>query len=122
VFEQHESCLFILDSADEIPKGRRDHGGKRRKNATFVHGVQCSGDKDYISVAFVFRCLETTAQVNSATDRVIAPPPKDDKEALRRLERAIVRKRDNKPNSEFKQEVQKLQQCWIELMEGKGWL
>jgi hypothetical protein len=122
IFEQQESCLFILDPADEVPKARRDHGGKRRKNACFVHSIKCSGAKDYISVAFVFRCLCATAQVNSATDRVIPLPPKDEKEKQRRRERGIVRKGDNLPNSQFKQDVQKLQQHWIELMEGKGWL
>lgn len=121
-FNQHEGCLFVLDPADEQPKTRRDHGGRRRKNAAFAHGVACGSDKDYLSIAFVFRCLDAKAFVNSATDRVIPPPPKDEKEKQRRLERALVRKEDNKPNSQLKREVRELQDQWRKLMENKKWL
>ena len=122
VFEQGESCLFILDPADEVPKARRDHGGKRRKNATFVHGVTCGTEKDYISVAFVFRCLETISLVNVTTNRVIAPEPMNENAKQRRLERAMVREEDKKPNSQFQLQVSQIQKQWIELMEKKKWI
>ena len=122
VFNQHEGCLFILDPSDEEHKMRRDHGGSRRKSALFVHGIECGNKTNYLSIAFVFRCLDTTALVNSATDRVIPPPPKNEKEKARRKERAAVRKNDNKQNSQFKKEVREIQQEWIRLMEDKNWL
>ena len=124
VFNQCEGCLFILHPDDEVLKGRRDHGGKRREEATFVHGITCPKREDYLSIAFVFRCLDDSAlsKVNSATDRVIPPPPKTVADKKRRMERAAFRKEDNKPNSEFKKQVKIVQAEWISLLEKKNWL
>ena len=83
-FEQSEGTLFVLDPDDEVPKCRRNKNGCRRQDALFSHGVKTNKEKDYFSVAFIFRCLETTATVDSATDHVVPPQAEALKEKQRR--------------------------------------
>ena len=121
-FEQAEGALFILDPEDEVPKQRRNHGGARRRDANFVHSVKTVRSKDYFSVAFVFRCLETTAIVDSVNDRGVPDAPVTAKEASRRRDRALIRANDNKTGSEFKKQVDTIQAEWRRLMKAKGWM
>jgi len=107
LFEQSEGSLFVLHPDDEVPKQQRNCFGVRKDKALFVHGVTTTHEKDYFSVAFVFRCLETKAVVNATTDRVIAGDSLTEKEARRHQQRSLIRERDSKPNSEFKKKQQK---------------
>lgn len=118
---QEEGSVFLLHPDDEKPKCRRNRHGKRMKSAVFSHGIICPRDMDYFSVAFIFRCVETTAIVNTTTDRVVPPPPVTVADHQRRLERQKIRARDNKARSEFKREVAKVQQEWLRLMKLKNW-
>ena len=61
LYSQEEGCLFILDPSDEHHKMRRDQAGRRRKTKKIVHTVSCGSEKNYISIALIFRCLETIA-------------------------------------------------------------
>ena len=120
-FEQCHGTLFVLHPADETMKNRRNRYGQRREEATFVHRVDTEKDKDYVSIAFVFRSLVTTAEVDSWTDRVVPTEPATAKEAARRRERMELRKQDEKPRSPFMKKVEKVQAEWRRLLELKGW-
>ena len=121
LLQQHGS-VFILDPADEVSTCRRDHSGRRRKNGAFLHGVRCSSGKDYLSIAIIFRCLETTAIVDTATDRVVPEEPKNDAEKETRARRAVIREADMKPGSTFQVQAAKVVDEWIRLMKIRGWI
>ena len=120
--EQEQGSLFILDPNDEIPKCRHNYYGKRMKNTLFVHGINCPKEKNYFSIAFIFRCLETTAIVDATTDRVVPPVARDEKEAKRRMERAEIRRIDSQPGSNFNTKVAEMQNEWVRLMACRGWV
>lgn len=120
--EQKEGSLFVLHPHDEDPKIRRNEWGQRKKDAIFVHGITTGREKDYFSIAFIFRCLETKAVVIAGTDRVIPPIPRTVKEKQRYKERAALRADDSKPGSNFQKEVTKLRKEWVRLMANKGWI
>ena len=121
-FELEESTVFILHPDDEVPKCRRLGHGKRVKDAWFVHRVNTGKEKNFFSVAFIFRCLETTAIIDSTTDRVVPPIPMTAKEKTRQEERAAIREMDSKYDSEFRKNVAAVQQEWIRLMGVHGWV
>ena len=120
-FIQEEGSVFLLHPEDETPKCRRNRYGQRKEGGVFSHGVVCPKDKDYFSVAFIFRCVETVALVNSTNDRVVPDPPSTNAERRRRMERRKIREGDNKENSPFKEEVAKVQEEWLRLMKTKNW-
>jgi len=122
---QEHGSAFLLDPNDEKPIYRRNQFGERKQEALFLHGVECIPDedpKDYFSVAFIFRCLQTEAIVDATTDRVIHGPSKSNHEAEVRMERALLRQQDAKPNSDFSMQVQEVQEEWRRLMRHKGWM
>lgn len=121
-FEQAEGSLFVLDPSDEVPKCRRNRVGKRRQNAVFSHSVRSGRDKNYFSVAFIFRCLESVAVVDSTTDKVVARAPKTKTEFKRRQAREAIRVCDEKRGSEFKCKVESVQNEWVRLMKAQGWM
>ena len=123
-FLQEEGCLFVLDPQDEAPKHRRVATGSFKEDASFVHGLVCGTkrDKDYFSIAFVFRCLDKTAVVDTTTDLVIPPPPTTAKERARREERARIREADDAEGSDFRRQVEEMQAEWRRLLNKKGWM
>lgn len=121
-FDQGHGCVFILDPRDEEVKIRRNFTGRKIKGAIFVHGVKCGKDKDYVSVAFVFRCVDKTAIVDTNTDRVVQGEPQNRNEKKRRFTRARQRERDSRPGSAFETAVTKTQGEWHRLFKKKGWV
>ena len=121
-FLQDHGTLFILNPRDEVPKCRRNSDGRRCDDALFVHKVNTVDKDDYFSVAFVFRCLDQTAIVNTATDRVVMSAPQTLKEQSRRKTRAQIRDNDSKPESSFQKQVTEIQSEWIRLMMKRGWM
>ena len=121
-FALTEGTLFVLHPHDEEGRCRRDMYGRRQKNAVFAHGITTPADKDFFSVAFVFRCLDTTAVVDRTTDRVVPPPAMTETEKKRRKQREALRKVDQKENSKLNKQVEEVQSEWIRLMGARGWL
>ena len=91
-FEQEHGSVFLLDPADEQLKSRRNRMGRRCKDALFLHGVKAGKGDGHFSVAFVFRCLETTAPVDATADKVVVGEPTCHKEKARR--RPMMKRRE----------------------------
>ena len=108
-FAQTEGTLFVLNLHDEEPRCQRDMCGRRKQGAIFAHGVATPIDNDYFSVAFVFRCLETTAVVDRTADRVIPPPALTKAETKQRCKMAAIRNQDCKDNSILNKQVKEAQ-------------
>lgn len=121
-FMQEHGSLFALDPADEELKMRRNWWGAYRKDSLFVHKVKCGREQDYFSVAFVFRCLDTTAVVDATTDRVIPEAPANESEKARRQSRAALRAKDEKEGSDFKKQVAQVREEWRRLMRAHKWI
>jgi hypothetical protein len=120
-FLQEEGTFFVLDPADEELKQRRDFRGGRRKEANFVHEIEKVNDKDAFSVAFVFRCVDSTTLVDTRTDRVVWTPTTE-AEKKRREQRNRQRAVDNQPSSDFELQVQSVLSEYHTLMKKLGWI